>query len=169
MPPDATPAAQADAFVALLDALGIDQIDVIGVSAGATSALQLALRHPERVKHLAVLVSNLPGSPTAVVQPSLARLFNRQLPLWVLRTFAPSTGCATHVRRSSVSPKRRAATESSARAGRRKVLLNLCERDHHHHWIVRTLVESGTCVEAFRIVRHRMKQHRANARDLSGR
>jgi pimeloyl-ACP methyl ester carboxylesterase len=91
MPPDATPASQADAFAALLDALGIDQIDVIGESAGATSALQLALRHPDRVKHLVVLVGNLPGSPTAVVQPPLSRLFNRQFPLWVLRTFAPST------------------------------------------------------------------------------
>jgi pimeloyl-ACP methyl ester carboxylesterase len=90
MPPSATPAAQADAFAALLDALGIDQVDVIGESAGATSALQLALRHPERVKHLAVLVGNLPGSPTAVVQPSLAKIFNRQLPLWALRNFAPS-------------------------------------------------------------------------------
>jgi pimeloyl-ACP methyl ester carboxylesterase len=90
MPPNARPAAQADAFAALLDALGIDRIDVIGESAGATSALQLALRHPERVKHLAVLVGNLPGSPTAVVQPSWAKRFNRQLPLWALRTFAPS-------------------------------------------------------------------------------
>ena len=90
MPPDATPAHQADALASLLDALDIAQVDVIGESAGATSALQLALRHPERVKHLAVLVGNLPGSPTAVVQPSLAKLFNRQLPLWVLRTFAPS-------------------------------------------------------------------------------
>ena len=90
MPLDATPAAQADAFAALLDALGIDQIDVIGESAGATSALQFALRHPARVKHLAVLVGNVPGSPTAVVQPSFAKLFNRQLPLWMLRTFAPS-------------------------------------------------------------------------------
>ena len=90
MPRDATPPHQADALAALLDALDIDRIDVIGESAGATSALQLALRHPERVKHLAVLVGNLPGSPTAVVQPSLAKLFNRQLPLWVLWTFAPS-------------------------------------------------------------------------------
>ena len=90
MPPNATPAAQADAFASLLDALGIDRIDVIGESAGATSALQLALRHPERVKHLAVLVGNLPGSPTAVVQPPLAKRFNRQFPLWALRTFAPS-------------------------------------------------------------------------------
>ena len=90
MPPDATPAHQADALAGLLDALDIGQVDVICESAGATSALQLALRHPERVKHLAVLVGNLPGSPTAVVQPSLAKLLNRQFPLWVLRTFAPS-------------------------------------------------------------------------------
>jgi pimeloyl-ACP methyl ester carboxylesterase len=89
-PPTATPAAQADAFAALLDALNIDQIDVISESAGVTSALQLALRHRRRVKHLAVLVGNLPGSPTAVVQPSLAKLLNRQFPLWVLRTFVPS-------------------------------------------------------------------------------
>src|SRR5262245_28731262 len=87
MPPDATPAHQADALAGLLDALDIGQVDVICESAGTTSALQLALRHPERVKHLAVLVGNLPGSPTAVVQPSLAKLFNRQVPLWVLRTF----------------------------------------------------------------------------------
>jgi pimeloyl-ACP methyl ester carboxylesterase len=90
MPVDATPEHQADALAALLDALDIDQIDVIAESAGATSAVQLALRHPERVKHLAVLVGNLPGSPTAVVQPSAAKLFNRQLPLWMLRTAAPS-------------------------------------------------------------------------------
>ena len=90
MPPNATPAAQADAFAALLDSLGIDQIDTIGLSAGTTSALQLALRHPGRVKHLAILVGNLPGSPTAVVQPPSAK-FQRQFVMWALRTFAPST------------------------------------------------------------------------------
>ena len=91
MPPNATPAVQADAFAALLDALDIHQVDVIGLSAGATAALQLALRHPEKVKHLAVLVGNLPGSRTAVVQPSSVKLSNRQLPMWALKTFAPST------------------------------------------------------------------------------
>src|SRR5687767_7582606 len=91
MPLDATPAHQADALAALLDALGIDQIDVIGESAGATSAVQLALRHPERVKHLAVLVGNLPGSPTAIVQPSWTKRVNRQFVMWALRALAPST------------------------------------------------------------------------------
>jgi pimeloyl-ACP methyl ester carboxylesterase len=111
MPVDATPEHQADALVALLDALDIDQIDVVAESAGATSALQLALRHPERVKHLAVLVGNLPGSPTAVIQPSAAKLFNRQLPLWVLRTFAPST----MVRLVAGLPKGFAITNEDAR------------------------------------------------------
>ncbi len=91
MPPRATPTVQADAFAALLDALGIARIDVVGVSAGTTSVLQLALRHPERVKHLVVLSGNLPGSTTAVVQPSWARMLNRQVPIWLMKTFFPST------------------------------------------------------------------------------
>jgi pimeloyl-ACP methyl ester carboxylesterase len=91
MAPNATPAAQADAFAALLDALDIGQVDVVGFSAGAPSALQLALRHPEKVKHLAVLVGNLPGSPTASVQLSWTKRVNRRFIMWALRTFAPST------------------------------------------------------------------------------
>lgn len=91
IPPRTAPADQADAFTALLDALGIARIDVVGISAGTTSVLQLALRHPERVKHLVVLSGNLPGSPTAVVQPSWARMVNRQVPLWLIKTFLPST------------------------------------------------------------------------------
>jgi len=112
MPPDATPAGQADALAALLDALDIDQIDVIGESAGATSALQLALRHPERVRHLAVLVGNFPGSPTAVVQPSWAKRIDRQLILWALKTFAPST--TAHL--VAAVPKAFAMTSEDARS-----------------------------------------------------
>jgi len=111
MPPDATPAAQADAFAALLDALGIAKIDVIALSAGATPALQLALRHPDKVKHLAVLVGNLPGSPTAVVQPFSVKLSNRQLPMWALKTFAPKT----MARLVSAVPKEFVMTADDAR------------------------------------------------------
>jgi pimeloyl-ACP methyl ester carboxylesterase len=91
LPPNASVADQADAFVALLDALGLDRIDVVAESAGTPSALQLALRHADRVQHLAVLVGNFPGSPTAVVQPSWAKRIDRQLIMWVLKTLAPST------------------------------------------------------------------------------
>jgi pimeloyl-ACP methyl ester carboxylesterase len=91
MPPGATPAAQADALDALLDALGIGEIDVIGISAGTTSALQLALRHPARVKHLVVISGNLPGGRSAVVQPAWARMLYGDFPLWAIKVFAAHT------------------------------------------------------------------------------
>ena len=56
MPADASPAAQADAYVCLLDALGIAKAAVAGGSAGAPSALQMAIRHPDRVSALVLLV-----------------------------------------------------------------------------------------------------------------
>lgn len=62
LPRDASPLAQADAYAALLDTLGVDRAVVVGVSAGAPSAIQLALRHPGRVAAL-VLVSPLGYAP----------------------------------------------------------------------------------------------------------
>ena len=56
MPTDASAAAQADAHVCLLDALGIRPAAVMGGSAGAPSALQMAIRHPDRVSALVLLV-----------------------------------------------------------------------------------------------------------------
>jgi 2-hydroxy-6-oxonona-2,4-dienedioate hydrolase len=56
MPADASPTAQADAHVCLLDALGIEQAAVLGGSAGGPSALEMAIRHPDRVNALVLLV-----------------------------------------------------------------------------------------------------------------
>ena len=56
IPADASPAAQADAHVCVLDALGIAQAAVAGGSAGGPSALQMAIRHPNRVSALVLLV-----------------------------------------------------------------------------------------------------------------
>ncbi len=56
MPADSSPAAQADAHVCLLDALGLDKAAVLGGSAGGPSALQMAIRHPARVSALVLLV-----------------------------------------------------------------------------------------------------------------
>lgn len=56
MPADASAAAQADAHVCLLDALGIGVAAVMGGSAGGPSALQMAIRHPDRVSALILLV-----------------------------------------------------------------------------------------------------------------
>lgn len=55
-PANASPEAQADAHVCLLDALGIPRAAVMGASAGGPSALQTAIRHPKRVSALVLVV-----------------------------------------------------------------------------------------------------------------
>jgi 2-hydroxy-6-oxonona-2,4-dienedioate hydrolase len=64
MPADASAAAQADAHVCLLDALGITRAAVMGGSAGGPSALQMAIRHPDRVSALVMLVPLAYKPPT---------------------------------------------------------------------------------------------------------
>jgi pimeloyl-ACP methyl ester carboxylesterase len=56
LPPDASVEAQADAHACLLDALGVSRAAVMGVSAGGPSALQFALRFPQRTTALVLLV-----------------------------------------------------------------------------------------------------------------
>ena len=56
MPAEPSAEAQTDAHVRLLDALGISRSAVMGGSAGAPSALQMAIRHPDRVSALILLV-----------------------------------------------------------------------------------------------------------------
>ena len=72
MPEDGSPEAQADANICLLDALRIDRAAVFGVSAGALSAMQTAIRHPGRVESLVLMVP-LAYKPAEVV-PSAPRL-----------------------------------------------------------------------------------------------
>jgi 2-hydroxy-6-oxonona-2,4-dienedioate hydrolase len=56
LPADATAAAQADAHACLLDTLKVRQAAIVGVSAGGPSALQFALRFPDRTAALVLLV-----------------------------------------------------------------------------------------------------------------
>lgn len=56
LPVDASAAAQADTHACLLDALHIQRAAIIGVSAGAPSSIQFALRHPRRTSALVLLV-----------------------------------------------------------------------------------------------------------------
>jgi 2-hydroxy-6-oxonona-2,4-dienedioate hydrolase len=48
--------AQADAYAALLDRLGIGKVAAVAISAGAWSALEFAVRHPDRCQALVLLV-----------------------------------------------------------------------------------------------------------------
>jgi 2-hydroxy-6-oxonona-2,4-dienedioate hydrolase len=80
LPQDAAPAAQADAHAALLDAIGIRRAIVAGVSAGAPSAVEIALRHPERVSALILLVpmgyapDHAPGVPSTPANEMVLRI-----------------------------------------------------------------------------------------------
>lgn len=80
LPVDGSAAAQADAHACLLEALGIERAAVIGASAGAPSAMQFALRYPERCCALILLVpaayAPRPGGAAAVTPPM------QSLPTW---------------------------------------------------------------------------------------
>ena len=65
-PADASPEAQADAHICLLDALGIGKAAVMGVSAGGPSAMQTAIRHPNRVSMLVLVVPIAAYKPGSV-------------------------------------------------------------------------------------------------------
>jgi pimeloyl-ACP methyl ester carboxylesterase len=88
MPEGATPAVQADAFAELLDGLEIDQLDVIAFSAGSPSALQLALRHPNRMRHLVVMSGDWPGAFSKAPLPVERIAYKSDLLMWLAKTLA---------------------------------------------------------------------------------
>jgi 2-hydroxy-6-oxonona-2,4-dienedioate hydrolase len=94
-PADASPKAEADAHACLLDALKIDRVAVISASAGTAPAIQLALRHPDRVSALILLVPAAGG-----VYPEIAKgppqfvmkvLLKFDLPMWIAMKVSPKT------------------------------------------------------------------------------
>jgi pimeloyl-ACP methyl ester carboxylesterase len=89
LPNDASPAGQADAYACLLDALGIEQAAIMGTSAGATSALQFALRHPDRCSALVLFSANLPGEVEAglLPKPVANMMLKSDLVFWLLTTY----------------------------------------------------------------------------------
>ena len=85
MPADASAKAQADAHVCLLNALGIAQAAVLGGSAGAPSALQMAIRHPNRVSAL-ILIAPLAYKPPTQADSAAP------MPPWVENTMMAVIG-----------------------------------------------------------------------------
>jgi 2-hydroxy-6-oxonona-2,4-dienedioate hydrolase len=91
LPTKATTAMQADAYVELLDHLGIAKVNVVSISAGAWSAMQLAIRHPDRVRALVLLVpaDYLPPGVTIHGGAIARAIFNSDFIAWAALKVMP--------------------------------------------------------------------------------
>jgi len=125
LPGEASPEAQADAHLRLLDALHLDRVPVIGVSAGGPSAMQLALRHPDRCAAL-VLVVPMAWAPqrgagdgrlSSLFLPVLNAVASSDFLFWTAMKTARQTlvktllGTPVPVYRSATSEDRRSVDE----------------------------------------------------------
>lgn len=86
MPSHASVAMQADAFACLLDALAIERAVVVGYSAGSASAIQFALRHPERVTALVLVEPVAPGKGPVMPRPIFTLFFRNDFVYWATVT-----------------------------------------------------------------------------------
>jgi pimeloyl-ACP methyl ester carboxylesterase len=84
----ATPAQQADAYACLLDALDIEQAAIFTTSAGVTSSIQFALRHPERLSAMVLHSPNAPGKVEVQLppQPVFRAMLRSDLLYWLVGT-----------------------------------------------------------------------------------
>jgi pimeloyl-ACP methyl ester carboxylesterase len=79
---------QADAFAALLDALGLDRVAVLGVSGGGPTSYALAGRHPDRVRCLLEVDSLcLPMPPNRLERVGFSSRSLVALQLWLIDHF----------------------------------------------------------------------------------
>jgi pimeloyl-ACP methyl ester carboxylesterase len=90
-PENLTVAMQADAYVELLDHLGIAQVAVAGISAGAWSCLEFAIRHPDRCRALILLVpANALPQGVKIHGGAVARaIFNSDFIAWIFLKLTP--------------------------------------------------------------------------------
>lgn len=91
VPADANLDAQADALAHLLDALEIRQAAVLAVSGGATSAIRLAARHPERVSALILLCPDAPPGMPLPPRFVFDTLLRSDFIYWAMVTFFPKS------------------------------------------------------------------------------
>lgn len=123
LPADASAVAQADAHACLIDALNFRRVAVVGVSAGAPSSMQFALRHPERTAALVLLVpaAYVPrpgGAPPMRTPLGTEFLFDTALQSDFLFWAAPRLARQTVIRAILATPPavvENASTEERAR------------------------------------------------------
>jgi 2-hydroxy-6-oxonona-2,4-dienedioate hydrolase len=91
MPANAATATQAEAYAQLLDRLGIDKVAVVGISAGAWSSIQFAVRHPERCRALVLLVPAdfLPAGTSIRGGAVVTAMINSDFVAWAVLKLIP--------------------------------------------------------------------------------
>src|SRR5829696_9951346 len=90
IPADGSPAAQADAYAALLDALGVERVRVVAFSDGGPSGLQFALRHPERCEALEMISAKSQSAPPDSLLQGLVfeSIFRSDYLFWLITEYA---------------------------------------------------------------------------------
>jgi pimeloyl-ACP methyl ester carboxylesterase len=128
-PDDPSSENQADAFVELLDALGIDKLPVAGGSAGALSAIQFALRHPDRCQALIPIVpaTYAPQRPTAgamtgAQETAMRAMLGSDLLFWSALNLVPDQMIGTLL---ATDPAIVAAAAPDEQARARKILWDI--------------------------------------------
>lgn len=91
---DASGEDQADLLACLLDALGLRQVALMGVSAGGVPALHFAVRHPQRLRALVLMVPAVYRPDPAIPTPGWAlavldKVLKADFPFWALTRAAP--------------------------------------------------------------------------------
>lgn len=90
LPDNATPSAQARAYVELLDALKIEKVCIIGLSAGGMSALHFALYYPNRCWGLIMISAvNVRPVKTPPIRFVIEHIFTNEFLGWLLATYFP--------------------------------------------------------------------------------
>ena len=86
---DGSPAAQADAYAALLDKLDVERV-VVAFSDGGPSALQFALRHPERCADLVMISAKSHTAPPDSLLQALVfeSVFRSDYLFWLITEYA---------------------------------------------------------------------------------
>jgi 2-hydroxy-6-oxonona-2,4-dienedioate hydrolase len=129
LPTDASPAAQADAHANLLEALGIQRASIFGVLAGGPSAMQFAIRHPERCDAIVLMVplAYRPSEVTASVpklspttETILMTIVGSDFAYWLGSKLAPSMIFKTVM----VTPTEVVAAASSEERRRMMLFMN---------------------------------------------
>lgn len=93
-PADPSIEAQADAYACLLDALGVERAVVLGFSAGGPSALQFALRHPQRTQALIMASAISYTEPLSDegrrrLESGINRIIGSNFFYWAMESVAP--------------------------------------------------------------------------------